>query len=146
MPLFHQAALSALTNLPVTEERYAAVYDAALTAVRAEYPDPENATGRALDVVRSVALSVGLRLITNPAGARNVGLGSANVTFGGGDATVSSPAELTPSERLRLQRLKSGRRGVRQVDILLPTEDVETAYADTSSSVYYYPQIGGWVY
>lgn len=143
-PLFHAAALAALTSLPVNEERYAAVYDATLTAIRAEYPDPEAATGRAADVVRSVALSVALRLVTNPAGARNVGLGSANVTFGGGDASISSPAELTLSERQRLQRLKTGRRGVRSVDIRLPSEDATNLYAAYPAS-FYYPPIGGWV-
>ncbi len=128
-PLFHAAGLQALTSLPVSEERYAAVYDATLTAIRAEYPNPEAATGRAADVVRSVALSVALRLVTNPAGARNVGLGSANVTFGGNDTAISSPAELTTSERQRLQRLKSGRRGVRSVEVYLPHEDLVDPYA-----------------
>jgi len=125
--LFTSDDLADLTAQPVDQRRYSAVHAAVLTAIRAEYPNPETATGRAADVVRSVALAAGLRLFTNPAGARAGGLGSATVTFGGSDEAVSAPAALTASERQRLARLRLGRRGVRSVDVLTATEEVIVA-------------------
>jgi hypothetical protein len=125
--LFTKADLAGVTDMPVTEERYSAVHAAVLTAVRAEYPLAESATGRAADVVRSVALSAGLRLFSNPVGVRSGGLGNANATFGGTDESISAPADLTASERQRLARLRTGRRGVRSVDLLLAHETTEIA-------------------
>lgn len=124
MALFTADELRDLTGSTVTEERYAAIHANAIRLLRTVYrPDPELAVGRVRDVLAAVALSVAMRLLSNPTGARSLGLGSANVTFGGADADITSPGTLTHGEAAMLRALK--RRPASSVPLLAPQEDTE---------------------
>lgn len=120
MALITKDDLSVITGTPVQDAQFTAIYTAALRLVRDEYrADPEAATGRALDVLTSVILSVATRMLSNPTGARSVGLGSANITFVGAESL--SAFELTPNESRRVRALRASRKVV-MVPIYLPEE------------------------
>ena len=98
--LISRAELSLVLEEDIAQDRFNALYNIALRIVRTGYEgDPEAAVGRAADVVAGVIQSVIVRIMTNPKGARSVGLGSANVTFGGGDTEIANIFSLTPAER-----------------------------------------------
>ena len=102
--------LEGVLGTPVTDERFTAVHTAALRLIRTVYkPDPMAATGRAADVLSAVYTSIVMRLLTNPTGARSLGLGSANVTFGGSDVDIANAAVLSDSERRDLASLSARR-------------------------------------
>lgn len=105
-----QADLSGLIGSSLTTERYNTVHAATLRLLRTgTRVDIDTATGRTADVLDAVYTSVALRLLTNPTGARSLGLGSANVTFGGTDANISNPGSLTDDERSDLASLGARR-------------------------------------
>ncbi|WP_394620945.1 hypothetical protein JNUCC0626_18180 [Lentzea sp. JNUCC 0626] len=101
--LVSREELALVLDEAISAERFNALYSTALRIVRTGYDgDPEAATGRALDVVTGVLQSVLARILTNPKGARTVGLGSANVTFGGQDSDIANVFALTEAERADL--------------------------------------------
>jgi len=123
--LFTQDELATLAGMNVASDRYGAVYRAVLGLVREGYgADPEAATGENRTVITSVALSVALRVLSNPLGARSMGLGAANVVFAGGDSQVGSVG-LTGDERRTLRRLRSPRSGIVSIPILTYGEVLE---------------------
>ena len=103
--------LSGILSMPITSERMANVDAAARRLMRSVYRgDISAADGYTADVLDSVYTSIVLRLLTNPTGARSLGLASANVTFGGPDEDFSNVATLTPAERADLRRLQGSSR------------------------------------
>jgi len=123
MTLFTQDDLAVLAGIDVSSERYGAVYRAVLGLVHEAYgADPEAATGDAKTVIVSVAMSVALRVLSNPLGARSMGLGAANVVFAGGD-NISSVG-LTSEERRSLRRLRSPGGSIVSVPILTYGEEL----------------------
>lgn len=102
--------LQSIGGSALTVERFNAVERTVLGLIRTVYRrDPALATGREADVLNAVFTSAALRLIANPTGARSVGLGSANVTFGGSDEDVSNAGSLTEPERTMLRSLRRPR-------------------------------------
>lgn len=99
-PLITRTEVEGLLDESFTPERFDAAYTSTLRVIKTAYKgDPEAATGHAADVVAGVVQSVLVRLLTNPKGARTVGLGSANVTFGGPDEDIARVFSLTDEER-----------------------------------------------
>lgn len=99
-PLISREELALVLGEDIPEERFTALYSWTLRILRTGYDgNPEAAVGRDLDVITGVAQSVMVRILTNPKGARAVGLGSANVTFGGADTDVANVFSLTDTER-----------------------------------------------
>jgi len=99
-PLISREELALVLEEDIRQDRFDALYNIALRTIRTGYDgDPEAATGRAADVVAGVIQSVMVRIMTNPKGARSVGLGAANVTFGGGDVDIANVFSLTAAER-----------------------------------------------
>lgn len=124
--LITKGDVEALTGQAVTDARFDAVYRTAVGLIRSAYrSDPEAATGHARDVLTSAALSVATRLVTNPSGARSLGLGSANVTFGGSDEDIGSAGALTRAERDMIRSVRP--RPPVMVDILTVHEAARTA-------------------
>jgi hypothetical protein len=122
--LFTQDDLAVLSGVDVSTERYGAVYRAVLGLVREGYgADPEAAIGDARQVIISVAMAVALRVLSNPLGARSMGLGAANVVFAGNDSTVGSVG-LTSEERRSLRRLRSPGGTIVSVPILTYGEEL----------------------
>lgn len=110
-PLISREELALVLGEDIPEDRFAAVYAMAVRAIRSAYKgDPEEATGDAEDTVIGVLQSVVVRILTNPKGARTVGLGSANVTFGGPDVEIARVFLLTEDERAELAAVSPGRR------------------------------------
>ena len=98
--------LEAVTGMQLPETSRAALDRVVRGLLGGAYAgDVNTATGRAAEVLNAVYMSAAVRVMTNPTGARSIGLGSANVTFGGTDADVSNPFNLTPAERADLGRL-----------------------------------------
>lgn len=115
--------IARILGTPVSTERAADIHAATLRLIRTGYrPDPMLAEGYAAEVLESVYTSVAMRLLTNPTGARSLGLGAANVTFGGPDEDFSNVASLTPNERADLGRLTARRPGFIRHRALTPTE------------------------
>lgn len=103
-------SLAATGAANVTEERFEAVSVVVLNLIGSVYKGAvDTAEGRAASVLNSVFFSVVLRLLTNPAGARAIGLGSANVTFGGLTGDVGNSAALTSDEADSLRSLTGGK-------------------------------------
>jgi hypothetical protein len=122
--LFTQDELAILAGIEVSSERFGAVYRAVLGLVREAYgADPEAATDDARQVIVSVAMAVALRILSNPLGARSMGLGAANVVFAGNDSTVGSVG-LTFEERRSLRRLRSPGGTIVSVPILTYGEEL----------------------
>jgi hypothetical protein len=106
--LISREELALVLDEDISQDRFDAVYSVALRAVRTGYSgDPEAATGRALDVVTGVLQGVIVRILANPKGVRTLGLGSANVTFGGKDTEVAFIFALTEGERADLAEVSS---------------------------------------
>lgn len=104
-------SLSGILRTTIPADVYQAVDEATRRIIRTGYrPDIDEAVGRAADVLSSVYTSVAIRLLTNPGGARTLGLGSASVTMGGTDEGITNQASLTDSERADLAALGSIRR------------------------------------
>jgi hypothetical protein len=123
MALFTQDDLATLAGIDVSSERYGAVYRAVLGLVREAYgADPEAAIGDARQVLVSVSMAVALRVLSNPLGARSMGLGAANVVFAGGDEIRS--VGLTSEERRSLRRLRSPGGSIVSVPILTYGEEL----------------------
>lgn len=115
--------IARILGTPVSTERAADIHAATLRLIRTGYrPDPMLAEGYAAEVLESVYTSVAMRLLTNPTGARSLGLGSASVTFGGSDEGLSSVASLTDAERADLSSLAQRRPGFIRHRSLTPTE------------------------
>lgn len=124
MTLFTVDDLATLAGMEVSDERYGAVYRTVLGLVREAYgADPEAATGDARQVIVSVSVAVALRVLSNPLGARSMGLGAANVVFAGNDGTVGTIA-LTSDERRSLRRLRSPGGSIVSVPILTYGEEL----------------------
>ena len=124
MALFTLDDLAVLAGIDVSSERYGAVYRTVLGLVREAYgADPEAATGDTRQVIVSVAMAVALRVLSNPLGARSMGLGAANVVFAGNDGTVGSVG-LTQDERRSLRRLRSPGGSIVSVPILTYGEEL----------------------
>jgi len=122
--LFTVDDLATLAGMEVSDERYGAVYRTVLGLVREAYgADPEAATGDARQVIVSVSVAVALRVLSNPLGARSMGLGAANVVFAGNDGTVGTIA-LTSDERRSLRRLRSPGGSIVSVPILTYGEEL----------------------
>lgn len=114
--LFTQGDLATLSGMEVATDRYNAVYRAVVGLVREAYgTDPEAAAGEDRQVIVSVSIAAALRVLSNPLGARSLGLGAANVTFAGGDNI--SAVGLTAEERRALRRLRSPSGGIVSVTI-----------------------------
>lgn len=101
------ADIEAVTGTALDDAQFAALDRIVRQLLRLGYTgNPDIAEGRTADVLNAVYMSVAVRLITNPTGARSVGLGSANVTYGGSDADVANAFTLTDSERRDLRGLR----------------------------------------
>jgi len=121
--LFTQDDLATLAGIEVSSERYGAVYRTVSGLVREAYgADPEAATGDIRQVIVSVSTAVALRVLSNPLGARSLGLGAANVTFAGNDQALGSVG-LTSLERRALRRLRSPGGSIVSVSILTYGEE-----------------------
>lgn len=108
--LITREELAHVIDESISEERFNGLYDAAIRVVRTGYRgDPEQATGYAADVITGVLQGVMMRIMANPKGARTVGLGSANVTFGGKDSEVANVFALNEYERADLARVSPRR-------------------------------------
>lgn len=104
------ADLESVTGAEIDAPRFAALDRVVRRLLRLSYAgNPDIAEGRTADVLNAVYMSVAVRLITNPTGARSVGLGSANVTYGGSDDDVANAFTLTDSERADLATLRRRR-------------------------------------
>ena len=104
-------SLSGILRTTIPDDVYNAVDQATRRIIRTGYrPEIDAAEGHAADVLDSVYTSIALRLLTNPAGARTLGLGSASVTMGGTDEGITSQSSLTDSERADLASLRNVRR------------------------------------
>jgi hypothetical protein len=115
--LFTQDDLATLAGMEVNDSRYGAVYRAVLGLVHEGFgSDPELATGDARQVIISISMAVALRVLSNPLGARSMGLGAANVVFAGNDSISS--VGLTAEERRGLRRLRSPASSIVSVPIL----------------------------
>lgn len=102
--------LQEITGAEISSAKFASVRNIVLGLIRGDYRgDIDTATGRAADILNSVFISAALRLITNPNGARSVGLGSANVTFGGTDEDIAMSGSLSAAERKSLASLQKPR-------------------------------------
>lgn len=102
--------LQNLTENPITEARFQSVRTLVMGLIRTFYRrEPDYAEGREAMILNAVFASAALRILTNPTGARSVGLGSANVTFGGTDEDIANIGSLSASERLALSSLKKPR-------------------------------------
>lgn len=121
--LFTQDDLATLAGMDVSAEKYGAVYRATLGLIHDAYgDDPEIAVGNPRLVLTSVGIAVALRILSNPLGARSLGLGAANVVFAGDGNDVTMG--LTNSERRSLRRLRSPRSAVVSVPILTYGEEL----------------------
>lgn len=119
--LLTAAELSVLAGQPVSEAQFNTIYNTALRLVRREYrADPEVATSYTRDVLADVVTACAVRILSNPTGARSIGLGSANITFGGQDEDITSAFTLTPAERASIRGLRGTR--IYSAPLLLPGE------------------------
>jgi len=101
--LIERTDLTLVLGEDISEERFAALYRTALRVVSAAYNgNPEDATGRAAEVVSGVLFGVLVRVLSNPTGARQLSAGPAAVTFGGSDESIAAVFTLTESERADL--------------------------------------------
>lgn len=105
------ADLEQVTGMALTPEAWEALDRIVRRLLRLGYAgNPDIAEGRAADILNAVYMSIAVRIMTNPTGARSIGLGSANVTVGGSDDDVANAFTLAKSERADLQRLRGPRR------------------------------------
>lgn len=122
--------LQEISGMPISAAKFTAVSNIVLGLIRSVYrQDITLATGRSADVLNAVFTSAALRIATNPQGARSLGLGSANVTFGGTDEDIANTGSLSTAERLALQSIKKPR----------PTSVPLVPYDDPSSALFNAP-------
>lgn len=95
--------LAQLLGQPIPAERWEVVETLVLRVIRTgTYLDPATVEGRAQAVMDSVFTSVATRLLLNPGGVSLVGMGSAQVSFGG----ASEALALTDEEKRQLASLR----------------------------------------
>lgn len=105
-PLVDRVEFSLINGEDLSAEKFTALYNRTLKIVRPAYSgDIDTATGRAADVIHNVFVSVMSRLHNNPRGARSLGVGTANVTFGWSDGEVGNIYGLTDNEARDLAAL-----------------------------------------
>lgn len=103
--------LAAIGGLTITDAHFDAVDRRVRSMLAAVYRPPlDAATGRASSVLSAVYTSAALRILANPMGARSISLGSASITTGGSDVSISQPLSLTAEERADLAELSANYR------------------------------------
>ena len=105
-------ALQAVAETEISPERWHGISIIVKGLLQAEtVRNIDTATGRAAAVFDSIFTSAALRLLSNPNGARSIGVDSVNVTFAGGDDDIASVATLTSDERARIRGLRGAHSG-----------------------------------
>lgn len=107
-----KADLENISGQTITNDRYLAIDASARNLIIPEVPpriDINTATGRAERIINAVYTAVSVRLISNPAGARSVGLGSATIVYGGADDEIHNAGTLTDPEKEMLRGLRTNR-------------------------------------
>lgn len=99
--------LEGILQTEITDETFESVHTHTLRMIRSgTRRDLDILEGRPLEVVDGVYVSIAVRLLTNPVGASLLGVGGAQVSFGGASEALS----LTEGERRELASINPRRK------------------------------------
>ncbi|MFD6363773.1 hypothetical protein ACFWFX_28615 [Streptomyces roseolus] len=111
MTLFTAAELTAYRQVPTSAETYALAHELTLDALQGEVGD--RITEPPQPGIKSLALAVAARILTNPSGVRSESAGGMAVTY----ADAQTGVILTDDERRRLRRSVGLASGAGMLDI-----------------------------